>query len=224
MVSNRIFSFFAVILLAGTLIISSCHKVERIVDFPIKEKTLVLNAYFTPDSAWVFYVSKSLPVIDNAELGYVNDATIKLIEETDTIATLVNANANDRYIIYSPKAKIGKKYSVEVSHPNYPTIYASDFLRSPVPHDLISYKLLDTSLYFDPWLGISRGNMKAEITIGIDDPKAEDNYYLFYIYYIDSFDGYVNKNRVYDYETKNPAVDEKYLKSYNGNALLFNES
>jgi hypothetical protein len=201
----------------------SCTKVEDVVEFPVKEKTLVLHCYFSQDSAWLFFVSRSLSVIDNAELKYVTDATVKLFEEDELKATLTSITYDPEtnipfYRFEGLNPQVGKKYKVEVSHPDYPTIYASDVLTTPVNLIIENSKIIDSSLFYDPWLQKSIGNMTASITISVDDPAKQDNYYLLYMYYIDSSEYAVYKTKIYSYETNNPAVDKKY-----DNGLLFTD-
>jgi hypothetical protein len=90
-------SLFIVIVLIISNLHFSCTKVEDIVDFPIKDPKLTLNCYFHPDSVWAFSVSRSLSVIDNANLSMVTDATVKLYENNNLLATLTSAAADQRY-------------------------------------------------------------------------------------------------------------------------------
>lgn len=217
-IQSNIFAKITIVAFAVSLITASCTKVEDVVDFPVKEKSLVLNCYFSPDSAWNFYVSKSLSVVDNAELSYVTDAKIYLKEDGVLKDSIISANAGDYYVYYGLNPQIGKTYEVEVTHPDYTTISASDILTSPVPLQIVKSKIIDSNLYYDSWLDKYVGNINANLTFSVEDPADEGNYYRFHIYYIDSFDGRIIRNTVYSYETNNPAVDKKY---YNG--ILFND-
>ena len=65
--------YFIFALLIAVLILSSCETTEKIDDFPLRPKKLVVNCYFAEDSAWNFQVSHSLSVLDNAERRLVTD-------------------------------------------------------------------------------------------------------------------------------------------------------
>ncbi len=62
---KRILFFIFIVI----LFLLACEKTEDIVDFPIKTPELVVNAMFTPGTNFEFQVSKSLSVLDNADLG-----------------------------------------------------------------------------------------------------------------------------------------------------------
>jgi len=206
------------VILIAVLFIFSCAKKEDIVDFPVKDKTLVLNCYFAPDSTWIFYISKSLSVIDNAELSYVTNAKLVLKEEGVVKATITNANFGEYYTYDGLNPQVGKKYEVEVSHPDYPTISASDILPSPVKLDVVKSRIIDSNLYYDSWLNKYVGEINANLTIAVNDPKGEENYYRFYMFYLDTFDGQIYRTELYAYETNNPVVENTY-----NSGLLFTD-
>ena len=57
------------------IIISSC---EKVIPFTgeISQSKLVVNSLFDSENPWRVHVSYSLSVIDNGELGNVEDATV----------------------------------------------------------------------------------------------------------------------------------------------------
>ncbi|HPD66330.1 MAG TPA: DUF4249 domain-containing protein [Bacteroidia bacterium] len=209
-------SLFIVIVLIISNLHFSCTKVEDIVDFPIKDPKLTLNCYFHPDSVWAFSVSRSLSVIDNANLSMVTDATIKLYENNNLLATLTSAAADQRYYFYGSKPKPGNEYKIEISHPKYKSISAVETVPQAINFNVEKFKIVDSSTYYDYWLQKSVGTLKASVNIRLSDPKGEKNYYRLICYYYDSIYGGVI-NQVW-LESENISVEKKYP-----NGLLFSD-
>ena len=92
----------------------ACEKSESIVDFPIYPSKLVLNCIFNGDSLWQFQVSKSLSVLDNSDIKFIDTAKIKLYEDDILIEEIDQSQSNNLYI-GNTKPKSGKQYRIEVS-------------------------------------------------------------------------------------------------------------
>lgn len=212
---NSIRLLFIVLIISS--FIFSCTKIEDIVDFPVKDPKLTLNCYFHPDSTWTFHVSRSLSVIDNANLSMVTDATIKLWENNDLIATLTEASPDQRYYFYGSKPKPGFEYRIEVSHPKYKTISAVEKVPYPVNFLVSKFKIIDSLSYYDPWLQKSYGTLKASVNVRIEDNAGEKNYYRLICYYYDSL---YSSGFIYPLwlESENIAVEKDY-----SNGLLFSD-
>ena len=192
---------------------SRCEKTEDIVDFPVIPPALVLNCYFSPDSIWSFKLSKSLSVIDNAELSFVLDAKIKLFEEGNLLTTINNADFDGIYRYHGHSPIIGKEYQVEVQHPKFKTITSSDLLVNTGNGSVSAYRIIYSMTYYNPSDGKNYGTIDGNITLKIEDQANTDNYYRVQMYYIDSFFGVKSKFMIRDITSDNPAVDENY---YNG--------
>ena len=109
----------------------ACEKSESIVDFPIYPSKLVLNCIFNSDSLWQFQVSKSLSVLDNSDIKFIDTAKIKLYEDGVLIEDLGQSQLNGIYI-GNTKPKSGKQYRVEVSADTSFSIISSEEWLSPI--------------------------------------------------------------------------------------------
>ena len=144
----------------------SCEKVipfEGDVTIP----KLVINSIFENDSTFKVHVSSSRSVVDTASFQNISDATILIKDENDNIIETLNHQENGFYIgqTYPSQNQI---YTLEINHPNYTNISASDSLPSP-----ITINNVDTSTIIDP----IRGN-RLQISMNFDEPENTQNYYL----------------------------------------------
>jgi len=217
MMKNWIIIF--VLLIVVTAIGNSCKKVEDIVDFPINDPTMVLNCYFTPAEDWKIQLSRSLSVIDNADLTLINDATIKLYEDGQLIATLNQINIDGYYTFSGKRPKSGAKYKVEATHPKYESISSEEIVPLGVNFDIVKLKVTDSSTYYNYWLKKNVGTLKGSASIRIKDDANESNYYRIVCYYYDSTDiMHIYKDNVW-LESDNIALEKKY-----SNGLLFSDA
>lgn len=207
---QKLVIIFPALLFVLTIFFGSCEKTEDIVDFPVKDPTLVLNCYFSPDTDWVFEVSKSLSVIDNAELDYIKNASIKLFENNIQIAEVKKESSDGLYYIYGHRPKAGNEYSIEASHAKYPSIKATDKLANKVDFNITRKRIIDSFTYYDPFQGISYGNMKGNITLKINDPAKDENYYRIQMIYYDSALFIKSRYVVWGISSSNPAVERAY--------------
>jgi len=207
------------VIIAIIFIISgSCTKVEDIVDFPIKEPTMVLNCYFTPDSNWKIQVSRSLSVIDNADLSLIVDAKIDIYEDMQLLATITHAQPDGYYYYNLSSPKIGSTYKIEVTHPKYESISSEETVPKKVDFNILNVKVTDSLTYYDYWLKKSVGTLKASATLKITDDGNDLNYYRLTCFYWDSTDqSHIYKEMVY-LESDDIMLVKNY---YNG--LLFND-
>ena len=116
---NRLLYIFCALFLT-TLLVSSCETTEKIDDFPLRPSKLVVNSFFSADSLWEIQVSKSLSVLDNADLLKVNNASIDIYKNSELIDTIRGPGTDGWYRsgLYLPEA--GENYSIEVSTPDFP--------------------------------------------------------------------------------------------------------
>ena len=70
MQTKQFIIIFIIIICCG-----ACETTEKIDDFPLRPSKLVVNCFFESDSIWEFQVSKSLSVLDNADIKLINNAT-----------------------------------------------------------------------------------------------------------------------------------------------------
>jgi len=190
-----------IILIATILLylVSSCQTTEKIDDFPLRPSKLVLNSYFTPDSAWEVQVSKSLSVLDNADIKLLNDASIRIYKNDVLLDTL---NQSDGYGWYRSSRTVpepGNKYSIEVTSPKYKTpVTAEEVLVDAVPITDLKVTIIDSSFYRDYWYdefgnrqGQVWGNVEGSIDVTISDPAGTDNYYQLSVYTYNTWIDYI---------------------------------
>lgn len=180
------------------LLFSGCETTEKIDEFPLRPSRLVVNSYFAPDSAWAFQVSKSLSVLDNAELEYVNDASVKIFRNSVLIDSITESGSDGWYQLNRNLPKQGEKYSIEVSTPQFKkSLYAEDMAPGIVPISGVSFTIIDSAFYRDHYYYFEPeqseyypvyGRVEGSFNITINDPGDAENYYqlsLFkdYVYY-----------------------------------------
>jgi hypothetical protein len=168
-----------VLLLAIAIFYGACEKVEKIEDFPLVPPKLVVNATITAGETMSFEVSKSLSVIDNAEIRIIDNALILLYENNRLIETLDKTNLLDQKYVSVTMAKNDVIYKIEVSAPKFSKVTAAATLPSQVTMSDVEIRFIDTSRYND----YSDTNFKyidvqkANCSFVIDDPGVEKNYY-----------------------------------------------
>lgn len=221
---------FTLASLAILLFLSSCETTEKIDDFPLRPKKLVVNCYFAEDSIWNFQVSHSLSVLDNAELKPVENASI-LLYKGDQLLDTIRMNEDDNWYRYADNLpEQGVTYSIEVTSPDYVSVlYAEDFVPNTVPVSDVQVTVLDSSFTYEryyEWGTMMRGRVEGIFEISIQDPLQVENYYELSIYtyevdydYYDSSIVYIYKRNVY--VTLEDASLKEFLSS--GNELLFGD-
>ena len=172
------------------LVLVACEKSEKIDDFPLRPSKLVVNCYFTPDSIWQFQVSKSLSVLDNANLSLVNGAKILLYKNSVLIDSTTTQNEKHWYEIGENLPEEGAQYAIAVTAPKFKaTVQASDKLPPRVPIESASITVIDSSFYtsFEPdgsyfeW-----GMLQGDFNVKFSDPANVKNYYQLSAYFFDT--------------------------------------
>lgn len=122
----------------------SCTYYEKIEDFPIETPRLVVNEIFTEGEPFVFRVSRSLSVLDNAALNHVTDAQLILYRNQVAIDTIKGANDEDYYRSNIIPER-GYDYHVSVSHKGYDDIFSQrEKLPAPITIQEFSCVLIDS--------------------------------------------------------------------------------
>jgi len=203
------------------LFFPSCEKGEDIVDFPIKDPELVVNAMFTPGKPFEFQISRSLSVLDNADLGNLPDATIYLYEDGIPIDTITEQSPDEWY--FSDKTPVqGKTYAIKVYHQGYNHLEAEDVVPSPVQITKLSYTVKDSSTYYDDYSGTYYGNCTFDLTVNFTDPASSENYYLFsgYSFSIDSYYGDTLEDNIYFNQKEG---ENAFVETYSNEGLIFSD-
>jgi hypothetical protein len=110
----------------------ACTKYESIENFPIESPRLVANSLFTEGEPFLFRVSRSLSVLDNAQLNHVTDARVVLFRDQIAVDTIQGANEGDFYLSQIIPER-GTEYHIQVSHAGYdPIISIREKLPAPI--------------------------------------------------------------------------------------------
>ncbi len=222
-----------------SLVVFSCETTEKIDEFPLRPSRLVLNSYFSADSIWAVQVSKSLSVLDNADLEYVGNATIKLYKNSVFIDTIKETDGNGWYYSFKNLPETGQSYTLEVSIPDYKTpIIAEDYVPSAVPLSNVEIGIIDSSFYtesyyddyYDSIFTYTYGNLQGTFEIAIDDPGNKDNFYEISVYSYVSYPDYNDPSIIYvdkriiNFSTEDPVADENdsYLENIQFSDEIFN--
>lgn len=156
-----------VCILAIFTVLISCEKTEKIEDFPLYPPKLVLNSFLNPDSTVSFQLSKSLSVLDNADLKKVNDGSLELYEDELLISVLTISDGDGIYRS-SIKPKAGSNYRVKASAPKLSTVQA----KTSVPTPLTIQKFYINETNTSEW------QSSYKFSVKITDPTNEKNYYM----------------------------------------------
>lgn len=176
---------FFIYISAAVLLLTSC---EKYIDFDteVTEPKLVVNGVINPDSAFDIHISRSLSVIDNADLTIVEDATVTILDQNGAIYEILAYEYDGHYKgVLSPVHD--EAYSIEVSAPEYETVTASTAIPS-----LVDLSNVDT-------LGVEdvNGYEELELTITFQDIPNESNYYMLEVYAADIVGGQIYLNPMY---------------------------
>ena len=219
-------NLFKLSLILFAFSVFSCETTEKIDDFPLRPSKLVLNCYFNPDSTWKFQVSKSLSVLDNANLKLIDNATLLLFEEDIFLDSILNPD-EDGFYRFAMLPKPGKNYIIEVTSPDYQEkLSASDGLPVPVPITKTKVSIIDSSFYGDIYY--SYGYLSGNFEISLNDPGENINYYQFKVYSYDSVFNYIEEIPEFEHLVKRSLLvssDDPVLSSHNNynNQLLFED-
>ncbi|MFC2091039.1 hypothetical protein ACFLT1_09725, partial [Bacteroidota bacterium] len=144
---KKFITYITSILIIGA---TSCETTEKIDDFPLRPSKMVMNCYFTGDSTWNVQVSKSLSVLDNADLQYLKDASVKLYRD-DVLVDSANAPEYDGwYRMYNSLPDYYRDYRIEVSSPKFRSgVKAEDYLPLWVNIARVETTITDSTFYRD---------------------------------------------------------------------------
>lgn len=111
-------------------VLTSCELVVD-VDIPIEKNQLVVNSFFTPDSAWKAKVSLSRHILDQADYRQLENALVIVYKGETPIDTLVHESLG-YYESDDGKPIHGQGYTIRVSAPDYNPVEASSWCPTPV--------------------------------------------------------------------------------------------
>ena len=214
-------------ILISIFVLTACETTEKIDDFPLRPSQLVVNCFFTEGGVWEFQVSKSLSVLDNAQIKLIENATIKLFKDSELIDTISEPDADFWYRSESNLPETGHVYSIEVTAPDFDVLRANEITPKGVPVSNVSAVIRDSFFHESHYDGRVRyyGNVEGSFNILFSDPGGIENYYQLSIYYYDTV--YYNQEDSLEFEvnktnltisTDDPSVEEDG--GYNINLLI----
>ncbi len=153
-----------IFIISFLIIVIAC---EKVIPFTggISQSKLVINSLFDSENPWRVHVSYSLSVIDNGELGNVENASVNI---KDTSGNIIEALQYESEGFYrgNTSPQIDQDYQIEVTAPGYNDIFSQDRLPSPI--NIIS---VDTAT------NIVDGEELFDMNINFKDPLSYRNYY-----------------------------------------------
>ena len=181
-------------------------------DFPMVPSKLVANCEMNEDMTWRLQLSKSLSVLDNAPIKFIDTAIVKVYEEGVLLETLSSAAFDGVYLGVS-KPKPNLSYRIAVSGiKNYDSIFAEDVLPDKAYIDNIDITIIDSSFFNDGYY--SYGFMDVDFMITIEDDANQENFYGIRAYTIDTFytdfdSSYFDLYRTYlSLNSSDPIIDD----------------
>jgi len=155
------------IIIAGLvmLVLNSCEKVIDI-NIPDSERKIVINSIIHPGSEVVVNASRSLSVMEDNNFVFLDDATISLYEDDQSVGNL-NFFADGLYYLPDFHPSVNKTYRIEASSPNLQSVSAT----TTIP-GLAVMGELDTLTIADEW-----GGESLRVGYTIADPGQEKNRY-----------------------------------------------
>jgi len=182
--------YILILITFSTLIaLFSCETTEKIDDFPLRPAKLVVNSFFTEGREMKIQVSKSLSVLDNADLKLIDDAEIKIYRGTELINSIEGADPDGLYTADGliPEADVG--YRIEVLSPGFERAAgASSNVPRAVKIEDVSYVISESTIYegtnsYGYYYG---GTIKGSMNVFLKDPPERDNYYYLSAVYYDT--------------------------------------
>lgn len=179
-----------ILLCLSVFALSSCETTERIDDFPLRPAQLVVNCAFTEGIPFSFQVSKSLSVLDNADLKLVDSATVKLYKGDLLIETISEKNEMGWFSSESSIPEAGQKYSIQVTSPDFEnTLLSEETTPQKIPVNDVTLQIKDSSFWeYEDYQGFVqyRGNIEGSFDIVFADPAGAENFYALSIFYLDT--------------------------------------
>jgi Domain of unknown function (DUF4249) len=166
------------ITLFSLLLALGCNQIVEI-DLPEHKPQLVVNAGFTPDSIWKCRVTASQGIQVSTDPVAVTNATVTIWDNGVAIDTLLHASADTFLSIADRKPVAGHTYTIRASAPGFEDVSGTETVPMPVLPALVAWR---DSAFIDPF-----GNVRAELTVAIDDPAGVHNRYLVSIFQVDTF-------------------------------------
>lgn len=184
-------------ILAFSLMLSSC---EKEIDFKgdVSAPRLVLNGIVELDSNFTVFLERSTFFLDNSPQSSqaISEGATLIVKNLDNNQTYsMNASTEGNRYVFPFTVTPNTRYSIEVSHPDYPSISSEMKTLSGV--QIIS---VDTSSYEQNF------DSRLRFEVKWNDNASEENYYLVQVILTDVWDEGSYTYPLYVSST-DPAVD-----------------
>jgi len=206
---------FLVLVPAILIFTVSCQKVIE-VEYPSVVPRLNVNCLFVPDKPFKVRIGKIRQLDDTASSYIVTDA-VCIIQEKGGVQEQLLYTENGFYISEQLIPKPGKIYTLEVSHPDFETVTATDTMPRPVEPSQIYFTLntlydaLDQSFFHD-------------LNIRFQDLSNDKNYYELRIILEQFYDEDTTHTQLTLARTNDLSLLNTGLMDYEPSSIPFNDN
>ncbi|MEL7119409.1 MAG: DUF4249 domain-containing protein [Bacteroidota bacterium] len=163
-----------ILLLSVIFISATC---ERPLDLQIEEPDaqLVVISNFTNDENIKVVVSKTLSILDESEMTFIEDARVSLYEEENLIQELIREKNSTQVPVYTTSnfnAKTNVTYTIMVEVEGFAPVMAE----SSIP-DKVAIQSLEVTNYYVERYPSGEEDHRYNLTLGFMDPEELMNYY-----------------------------------------------
>lgn len=163
---------FIVLSISVILAFSACEK-KLDIDIPEGEKHIVVNGLITPDSLLTVSVSKSQNILEDDDILFLTDATVKLFGNDIFVENLIHVDLGVYISTLIPE--IGVNYKINVDYNNLKSVNAEMILHNPV--EIVS---VDTTVevHTNDYGGDTYKEYEIHYKIKIEDDGNTNDYYF----------------------------------------------
>jgi hypothetical protein len=153
---------------------------EKYIDFDdeIKKPKIVVNAKINADSLFQVHISRSLSVIDNAEITPITNSVVEIYDDNNQLLEVL-IHQTDGYYRGSILPSANSAYHLEVSAPDFDPVTAN----THIP-EAITILQIDTSSYVS-----AEGEPYIKLSITFPDNGSTKNYYHLEVVYAQELSG-----------------------------------
>lgn len=160
----KLFLRFKFILFCIPLIFWAGCELVVDVDVPLRERKLVVNSFFNPDSVFQARISLDKHILDDKYFTYVNNATVRIYKDNFFIEEL-SYKGDGLYTGESIMPEANEVYEIRVFAEGYGEVHANSFSPNVTPIDEIEIgQIIDA-------------RAEANIKIKFTDRPNEKNFY-----------------------------------------------
>ncbi len=167
-----------------TVLFWGCEKVEKLENFPLESPKITLNCNLEVNQDITVEITRSLSVIDGANLKEIADAEVKVSFTKDgKYISYTQKGTNDiannvEVYTFDLKPELGITYKIEASAKKYTSVWSEATLPLPVAIDSVVQTIVDSS-FLDFGGGYAYFNInEASSSIYFKDNANEENYYV----------------------------------------------